>query len=142
VLVLFDGWTSFFRDRVMPWRIGMAERMRLQLETETLPRHVETQRWYASKGTPIARARVRDHAVWDAGQRSWMLPMLDLDGPAEASTYFMPLALAWEDHDEDRLKALMACPVAKVRQQANVGVMADAFFDESFCRALVEAMGQ
>ena len=24
VLVLFDGWTSFFRDRVVPWRIGMA----------------------------------------------------------------------------------------------------------------------
>lgn len=142
VLVLFDGWTSFFRERVMPWRIGMAERMRLQLETETLPRHVETQRWYASKGTAIARARVRDHAVWDAGQRSWMLPLLDLDGPSEASTYFMPLALAWEDHDEERMKALMACPVAKVRQQANVGVMADAFFDESFCRALVEAMGQ
>lgn len=141
VLVLFDGWTSFFRERVMPWRIGMAERMRLQLETETLPRHVETQRWYASKGTPIVRARLRDHAVWDAGQRSWMLPLLDLDGPAEASTYFMPLAIAWEDHDEDRLKALMACPVAKVRQQANVGVMADAFFDEGFCRALIEAMG-
>ncbi|MDM0122824.1 maltose alpha-D-glucosyltransferase [Variovorax arabinosiphilus] len=141
VLVLFDGWTSFFRDRVMPWRIGMAERMRLQLETETLPHHVETQRWYASKGTPITRARLRDHAVWDAGQRSWMLPLLDLDGPAEASTYFMPLAIAWEDHDEDRLKALMACPVAKVRQQANVGVMADAFFDEGFCRALIEAMG-
>ncbi|RZI66397.1 MAG: maltose alpha-D-glucosyltransferase [Variovorax sp.] len=142
VLVLFDGWTSFFRDRVMPWRIGMAERMRLQLETETLPRHVETQRWYASKGTPILRARVRDHAVWETGAQSWMLPLLDLDGPAEAATYFMPLALAWEDHEEDRLKALMACPVAKVRQQANVGVMGDAFFDESFCRSLVEAMGR
>jgi len=25
VLVLFDGWTSFFRDRVVPWRIRMAE---------------------------------------------------------------------------------------------------------------------
>jgi maltose alpha-D-glucosyltransferase/alpha-amylase len=26
VLVLFDGWNSFFRDRVVPWRIGMAEK--------------------------------------------------------------------------------------------------------------------
>ncbi|WP_257625276.1 maltose alpha-D-glucosyltransferase [Variovorax boronicumulans] len=142
VLVLFDGWTSFFRDRVMPWRIGMAERMRLQLETETLPRHVETQRWYASKGTSILRARLRDQAVWEVDGRSWMLPLLELDGPVEAATYFMPLALAWEDSEEERLKALMACPVAKVRQQANVGVMADAFFDESFCRSLVEAMGR
>jgi maltose alpha-D-glucosyltransferase / alpha-amylase len=26
VLVLFDGWNSFFRDRVVPWRIAMAEK--------------------------------------------------------------------------------------------------------------------
>jgi maltose alpha-D-glucosyltransferase/alpha-amylase len=25
VLVLFDGWTSLFRDRVLPWRIAMAD---------------------------------------------------------------------------------------------------------------------
>jgi maltose alpha-D-glucosyltransferase/alpha-amylase len=61
-LVLFDGWTSFFRERVMPWRIGMAERMRNQFELDTLPRHIEIQRWYASKGVPIARARMVDHA--------------------------------------------------------------------------------
>jgi maltose alpha-D-glucosyltransferase/alpha-amylase len=141
VLVLFDGWTSFFRDRVMPWRMGMAERMRLQLETDTLPRHVETQRWYASKGTPVQRARLRDHAVWESGTSSWMLPLLDLDGPVEASTYFMPLALAWEDRDEERMKSLMPGAIAKVRQQADVGVMADAFYDESFCRAMIGAIG-
>jgi len=141
VLVLFDGWTSFFRERVMPWRIGMAERMRLQLETETLPLHIDTQRWYASKGTPVQRARLRDHAVWEAGDHSWMLPLVDLDGPAEASTYFVPLALAWEDRDEEKLKTLMPGAVAKVHQQAEVGVMADAFCDESFCRAMVNAIG-
>ena len=49
VLVLFDGWTSFFRDRVVPWRIGMAEKVREQLEQDVLPRFVELQRWYAAK---------------------------------------------------------------------------------------------
>ncbi len=141
VLVLFDGWTSFFRDRVMPWRIGMSERMRLQFETDTLPRYVETQRWYASKGTPVQRARLVDHAVWDQGDFSWMLPLLELDGPSDTATYFAPLALAWEDREEDRLKTLSQGAIAKVRQQANVGVMGDAFFDDAFCRALVEAVG-
>ena len=28
MLVLFDGWISFFRDQVVPWRIGMAEKLR------------------------------------------------------------------------------------------------------------------
>ena len=142
VLVLFDSWTSFFRERVMPWRIGMAERMRAQFETDTLPRYLEAQRWYASKGTVVTRARLIDHAVWEQDELSWMLPLLELDGPAEASSYFAPLALAWEDSDEERLKSLYAGAVAKVRQQANVGVMADAFFDDAFCRALVQAIGQ
>ncbi|MEO7547640.1 MAG: maltose alpha-D-glucosyltransferase [Ramlibacter sp.] len=139
-LVLFDGWTSFFRDRVMPWRIGMVERMRTQFETDTLPRHIEIQRWYAAKGTPIARARVLEHATWDSGDFSWMLPLLQLEGPQEEATYFMPLALAWEDHDEERVHALTPAALAKVRQQANVGVMGDAFYDADFCRALVQAV--
>ena len=54
----------------------------------------------------------------------------------------MPLALAWEDRDEDRVRALSTSAVAKVRQQANVGVMGDAFADELFCRALVAAMAK
>ncbi|MGH8822442.1 MAG: putative maltokinase, partial [Rhodoferax sp.] len=141
-LVLFDGWTSFFRDRVMPWRIGMAERLRVQFETEILPRYIEVQRWYASKGTAIERARLVDHTVWDDGAISWMLPILRLDGPVEEPIYFSPLALAWEDNDEIRFGLLEPVALAKVRQQANVGVMSDAFHDEAFCRAIVGAIAQ
>jgi maltose alpha-D-glucosyltransferase/alpha-amylase len=139
-LVLFDGWTSFFRDRVMPWRIGMSERMRNQFELETLPRHIEIQRWYASKGTAIRRARLVDHAVWEVNGLSWMVPLLDLDGPAGSATYFMPLALAWEERDEVRMAGVAQAALAKVRQQAQVGLMGDAFYDEAFCRALVHAI--
>jgi len=141
VLVLFDGWTSLFRERVMPWRIGMAERLRLQFETEALPRFIEVQRWYASKGTKITRARLADHVQWEHGDRRWLLPLVDLEGLGERSGYFVPLALAWEDHDEERLKNLTLAALAKVRQQANIGVMGDAFADEVFCRALVAAIG-
>ena len=45
------------------------------------------------------------------------------------------------DSDEDRLHRLSGAAVARIRQQANVGLMGDAFFDESFCRALVQAIG-
>ncbi|MDB5817481.1 MAG: Trehalose synthase-like [Rhizobacter sp.] len=140
-LVLFDGWTTFFRERVMPWRMGMADRMRAQFELDTLPRFVETQRWFASKGTTVDRARVTDYAMWEEGELSWMLPIVKLDGMAEESTYFMPLALAWEDSEEDRVTALTPAALAKIRQQANVGVMGDAFYDPDFCRALVSSIG-
>jgi maltose alpha-D-glucosyltransferase/alpha-amylase len=36
VLVLFDGWNSLFRDRVVPWRIAMAERTR-PVQRDVLP---------------------------------------------------------------------------------------------------------
>ncbi|MEJ7686923.1 MAG: putative maltokinase, partial [Variovorax sp.] len=140
VLVLFDGWTSLFKERVMPWRIGFADRLRGQFETDTLPRHIEAQRWYASKGAAIERAVVADHAIWQAGGQSWMLPILDLQGPPAPSVYFMPLALAWEDREEERMKSLTPAALAKIRQQADVGVMGDAFFDEAFCRQVVRAI--
>ncbi len=142
VLVLFDGWSSLFRDRVVPWRIGMAEKARLQFETDTLPRFIETQRWYAAKGAAIERARILDHLIWQEGKSSWLLTLLQVGGAGDVASYFMPLALAWEERDEDRVRTLSTAAVAKVRQQSSVGVMGDAFADEAFCRALVAAMAK
>jgi maltose alpha-D-glucosyltransferase/alpha-amylase len=140
VLVLFDGWTSLFRERVVPWRIGIAEKTRLQFETDTLPRYIETQRWYAAKGTAIDRARIADHVLWQEGKLSWLVTLLGLECGGEHASYFMPLALAWEERDEERVRNLSTAAVAKVRQQATVGVMGDAFADEMFCRAVVAAV--
>jgi maltose alpha-D-glucosyltransferase / alpha-amylase len=142
VLVLFDGWSSLFRDRVVPWRIGMAEKTRLQFETDTLPRFIETQRWYAAKGTPIERARIADHVLWQEGKSSWVVALLDVTAGGETTSYFMPLALAWEERDEERVRNLSTAALAKIRQQSSVGVMGDAFADEVFCRAMVAAMAK
>jgi maltose alpha-D-glucosyltransferase/alpha-amylase len=136
VLVLFDGWTSFFRDKVVPWRIGMAEQLRERLELEVLPKFIEAQRWYAQKGEPVREAPVRDQVIWDVGALSWLLTFVQV----KDAQYFLPLALGWEE-DEDHVRALSALAVARVRQQANVGVMADAMADEAFCRHVVKAIG-
>jgi maltose alpha-D-glucosyltransferase / alpha-amylase len=158
VLVLFDGWTSLFRERVVPWRIGMAEKTRQQFETDTLPRYIETQRWYAAKGIAIDRARIVEHGLWQEGKTSWLVSMVELDGAgdkaaerqaerraerpgsADAPAYFLPLALAWEERDDERVRNISTAAVAKIRQQGNVGVIGDAFADEAFCRAVVSAM--
>jgi maltose alpha-D-glucosyltransferase / alpha-amylase len=142
VVVLFDGWSTLFRDRVMPWRIGMAEKTRAQFETDTLPRFIEAQRWYAAKGVPIDRARIADYVVWQEGKLSWVVALLEIDAVPEAASYFMPLAQAWEDGDEERMRNLSTAAIAKIRQQANVGVVGDAFADEAFCRAVVDAMAK
>jgi len=137
VLVVFDGWTSFFREKVVPWRIGMAEQLRARLEKEVLPKFVEAQRWYGQKGDGVRETAVKDYVIWEAGPISWLLCFLQV----KDAHYFLPLALGWEE-DEDHVRALSALAIAKVRQQANVGVMADAMADEAFCRHVVKAIGE
>ena len=61
--MLFDGWTSMFRDRVVPWRIGFADRLSRQIETDTLPPHIEAQRWYATKGSRIERVSMPNRST-------------------------------------------------------------------------------
>jgi maltose alpha-D-glucosyltransferase/alpha-amylase len=115
----------------------MAGQLRERLEAEVLPKFIEAQRWYAQKGEPVRRAELKDHVVWDVGAISWLLTFIHVKG----GDYFLPLALGWED-DEDHVRALSALAIAKVRQQANVGVMADAIADEAFCRHVVKAIGE
>jgi maltose alpha-D-glucosyltransferase/alpha-amylase len=140
MLVLFDGWSSFFRDHVVPWRIGMAEKLRTQLETQVLPRYIEAQRWYGAKGVHVKRARMTDYVQWHLEKHTWLLSLLELEGPADHPIYFVPLALAWEEKEEERMRTLAPATVAKVRQQANIGALGDAFADEAFCRAVVAAV--
>jgi maltose alpha-D-glucosyltransferase/alpha-amylase len=132
VLVLFDGWNSLFRDQVMPWRIGMAEKLGAQLEREVLPRYIAEQRWYAAKGTPVESAPLADYAIWG----SWLIAL-----PRVGDTlYFVPMTLAWEDSEDERIQSLAPVTLARVRQQANVGVLAEAIADERFCREIVKAV--
>ena len=143
VLVLFDAWASLFRDRVVPWRINMSEKVRSQLETEVLPEFLAGRRWYAAKSEPVKRVEIADHVEWKPGDRAWLVTLSRAETASGGTqTYFLPLALAWEDSEEALVNALGSSTIAKVRQQAQVGVLADAFGDENFVRALVAAVGR
>ena len=141
VLVLFDGLNSFFRSKAVPWRMGMAEKTRNQFERELLPRFMLRQRWYAAKNEPLTRATMSAHGVLGSQAAPWLLALVDTQGPAEPARYFVPLVLAFGDNDEDRVRELTALAVTRVREQATMGVLADAMGDAPFCRALVEAIG-
>ena len=141
VLVLFDGWNSFFRNRVVPWRITMAEKTKTQLEREILPRFLLRQRWYAAKSEPLVRATIAEHVMLQAGNTQWLLALIDIHGAAKPARYFVPLALEFEESDEQFPRVLASVAIAKVRQQATTGLLADAMADEAFCRAMVEAIG-
>jgi len=141
MLVLFDGWNSFFPDRVVPWRIAMAEKVRKQLEERALPHFTVAQRWYAAKGSAVEHVDLIDRGEWSDAGGSWLLTLGRVrSGAGDEAIYFLPLTLLWEDADEARMHAAAPVTIAKARQQSRIGVLADALADESFCNALVEAM--
>ncbi len=142
VLVLFDGWNTFFRDRVVPWRIALAEKTRNQLERSVLPAFMRRQRWYAAKAEALDRATLADHASLRDGDREWLLGLVDTRTAGGQARYFVPLAIAFGDDDDERIRSLAALALSKVREQAQTGVLADAVGEESFCRALLRLVGQ
>jgi len=142
MLVLFDGWHSFFRHQVESWRMAMAEKARTQLEAGALPRFVAAQRWYGGKGEAIKRVIMTDYAEWVDADHKWLVALFAIEGAGgKPLTCFLPLALAWENGNEEHLHAMLPVTVAKVRQQSQVGILGDAFADGAFCRAVVEAIG-
>ncbi len=91
MLVLFDGWASLFRDRVVPWRIAMSEKVRAQLEREALPAFVAGRRWYAAKGVPVGAVTLVDHVEWERGEQSWLVALARVErDKGEAETLFPP----------------------------------------------------
>jgi maltose alpha-D-glucosyltransferase/alpha-amylase len=142
VLVLFDGWQSLFRDRVVPWRIALSEKVRAQLERDLLPAFVAAQRWFAAKGETLNRVALVDYVQWGKAPSSWLITLASAElGRGAPQNYLLPLALVWEDAPEERMRAVQDATIARVRQQGRVGVLADAFADEDFCRALAAAIG-
>ena len=107
VLVLFDGWSSLFRDRVVPWRIGMAEKTRLQFETDTLPRYIESAALVRGQGHAHRTRPDRRSCGLEEGKISWVMALSRAGHPRGCRPwYFMPLALAWEERDEERVRNL------------------------------------
>jgi maltose alpha-D-glucosyltransferase/alpha-amylase len=141
VLVLVEGWNSFFPDKVAAWRSGLARRLRTQLEERIMPQYIAAQRWFASKGYPITSARLLDHTERQDPLPRWFAGIYSVETHGVTDRYFVPLAIAFEDTEEARWRRLQPAALARVRQQATVGVLADACGDDAFARAIIDAIG-
>jgi maltose alpha-D-glucosyltransferase / alpha-amylase len=141
VLVLIDGWKSFWAERAGSWRSSAGAKLRAQLEERILPSYLAKQRWFAEKGASIRRVTLADTGDWSTKQGSWLLAIFDVQVANGTVKYSLPLTVAFEDVDLARHNKVLPGAIARVRQQAKVGVLADSSFDESFCRTIVETIG-
>ena len=145
VLVLVDsGWRTLFGraedgEGVNPL---MARRAREQLERQIMPRYFQTQPWFVDRDARAEKFEFGMMREWSADTGNWLLATVAVTlAGGDVHRYAIPLALAWEDDDEGRVGALLHATLAKVRRRARVGVLFDAFWDDSFCYAVVTAMG-
>ncbi len=137
VLVLFEGWHSFSFAQHDSRREKRALELRSQIELEVLPAWLPGQRWFAAHGC-IASATLARLFEWQWQGRRWLLAWIDVACDGAHENYFLPLSMHWEAEYEE-YRAHLVNALAKVREHARVGVLADAYSDEHFCRALVDA---
>ncbi|MDN5871919.1 MAG: maltose alpha-D-glucosyltransferase, partial [Nitrococcus sp.] len=144
VLVLFEGWRSFFPAEVAAPRQGMAERMCERLLNEALPAFLPARRWFAAKGDRIEGVAIVEHAPWSAGDCDYLLAWVQVRLANRApQVYFLPLASAWgAPPGDERLRELSPYALAHIRRQARIGILYDALRDAHFCHAVVQAMGR
>ncbi|MDS4075201.1 MAG: putative maltokinase, partial [Candidatus Accumulibacter sp.] len=138
MLVLFHGWKSFFVDRVEPGRRAMAAALHERLVREVLPEFLPTQRWFAGKGDRIEKVEFEQYDLWP-DRSEWLLARIRVwpVGRPEPQDYGLPLALAWGDDGDEKLRPLWPHALAKIRVGARLGLLYDALADERFCQTLV-----
>jgi maltose alpha-D-glucosyltransferase/alpha-amylase len=143
VLVLFEGWDSLFSNRVEPSRKRMAEKLCGQLE-QVLRDFVIPQRWFAAKGEIVERVDFQQAEEWTEKGGNWLLALVRVDfgGTKPQQLYFVPLATAWGESDEEHIRYLLPYAIAKIRRRSRLGILYDALAEVTFSRALVTAMGQ
>lgn len=143
VLVLFQGWKSFFINEVEPSRRALAMALNEQMIQQILPEFLPTQRWFAGKGGRIERVAFDKYAIW-TDQSEWLLARVRvwLAGRAEPQDYALPLALAWAEDGDEKLQPLWPYTLARVRARAKTGLLYGAFADERFCQTLVKLIGR
>ncbi|MCO6411706.1 MAG: maltose alpha-D-glucosyltransferase [Thiogranum sp.] len=140
VLVMVEGWRSFFPEQVPAQRRPLVQKLYDQLESRVLPDFFATQRWFAARDSKIERVELARRAIWTEGQDEWLLSLAEVfikDAPSQ--TCFLPLAWDWQEAEE-HIRPLLSFTLAKVRQHARVGILFDAFADVAFCNTLVKAM--
>ena len=129
-LVIPDGWTSLLE--------GPGRR---RLEQDLLPTWMQRQRWFQPARGTLERAELHLAQLLGEADESWLAVVVrvHLSGGGE-QLYAVPLSLVWDEPAERLLQEHPDRVVARVRHHARVGVLIDAFTDDSFGRFLVSTV--
>ncbi|HEK0908204.1 TPA: maltose alpha-D-glucosyltransferase [Pseudomonas putida] len=144
-------------DRMPSWHIQPAEglpelttlvlRKRLEelleapsadtLQASILPQYLPKRRWFAGKEGPIDAVRIRYGVRFGTPSTPVLLSELEVLSDGVTSHYQLPFGLLPEEQIHSALPQQLA--LSRVRRGRQVGLITDAFVQESFVRAVLRA---
>ncbi|MDK9722990.1 MAG: maltose alpha-D-glucosyltransferase [Rhodospirillales bacterium] len=144
ILVLLEGWRTFFAPKTGASVIqrAISGTARRQLQSEVLIPYIASRPWFAAKGHAIEHIEFTQEGEWSHDGHSWLITLAYVvftDIPAQS--YFLPLAIAWDEEAADLLSHLAPWTLARIRQKEKTGILYGAFGDDSFCAEIVKAIG-
>jgi len=115
-------------------------RGRRLLEHDVLPPWLELQRWFADRDAGLASVELLDWTELASSRGSWLLANVVVRrGDGGMTTYALPLGVAWGDGGDEAAGA-DGFTLARLRRGSHLGLLRDAWGDDAFVLALVEAM--
>ncbi|MGE5547769.1 MAG: maltose alpha-D-glucosyltransferase [Solirubrobacterales bacterium] len=110
---------------------------RRALETEVLPAYIQLRRWFADKDVGLQSVELLRWAELATSRGTWLMTLMAArrsDGGM--SVYQLPLSTRWgEEHSGPH-----GLELARLRRGPQVGVLTDAYCEDEFVLAVVEAI--
>ena len=127
-----------------PWDRELDERTRLGLENH-LASHIKTCRWFGGKSRPVRSVKIVDALpISFDGTRAWLNILEVQYGDGRPETYLLPLAFGTEEQavqlNQDARNAAVVRVQIRDGDRVSEGILYDAFFHESFCQSLLDAI--
>jgi maltose alpha-D-glucosyltransferase / alpha-amylase len=140
-----------FVTLVMPrsWNDLFGRHNVAQLESDVLPDFLPRQRWFSAKNERVcaaalvARGEIARAADADGahGEESFLLGVIKAQfAGGKRQDYFLPLAAVWSPAESEQRQSLAPVTVAELRQINKEGALVDAFSQEGFPLALMDAI--
>ena len=122
------------------WRSLVRDRDGEALEP-LLPDFLRAQRWFRGKAREIDSVSVRDAVTVFPDPAEPVLAMVQVEyTEGEPETYVLPLAFLSGDAADRRLRERPQTVLARLQVDDQAGVLADAFWEPSFLRGLLETI--
>jgi maltose alpha-D-glucosyltransferase / alpha-amylase len=137
-LVMPHSWTDLFRQHNLP-----------QLEGDVIPAFLPRQRWFGAKdqrvkAAPVlARGEIVRPAEDGAGPETFMAGVVEAQlAGGGRQHYFLPLAAVWSSAETELRQSLIPATLAELRQFRREGALVDAFSQDGFSLAMMDAIGR